>query len=87
MPAATVSAKGWVVIPAALRRKYGLKPGTRVQIVDYGGGLSILPEMADPVAESFGMLEGGPSLTQDLLEERAREREREERKIERLGSG
>ena len=35
-----ISEKGWVVIPAALRRKYALNPGATVQIVDYGGVFS-----------------------------------------------
>jgi AbrB family looped-hinge helix DNA binding protein len=34
--AVVISEKGWVVIPAELRRKYALKPGSTVQIVDYG---------------------------------------------------
>jgi len=35
----TISSKGWVVIPAELRKKYHLMPGTEVLIVDYGGVL------------------------------------------------
>ena len=38
-----ISAKGWVVIPAELRLRYGLKPGMRVQVVDYGGVVSLIP--------------------------------------------
>jgi AbrB family looped-hinge helix DNA binding protein len=30
----TISSKGWVVIPAAMRAKYRLKPGSHVRIVD-----------------------------------------------------
>src|SRR5213594_2004563 len=33
----TVSEKGWVVIPADLRKKYNLHPGAEVSVVDYGG--------------------------------------------------
>ena len=84
MPDVTVSSKGWIVIPAEYRRRYNLTPGTRVSIVDYGGVLSIRPAMKDPVAETAGMLKGGPSLTQALLEERAKELEREESRIKRL---
>jgi AbrB family looped-hinge helix DNA binding protein len=76
---AKVSTKGWVVIPKALREKYGLKKGTRVQVVDYGEVLALVPLPDDPVEELHGMLEAGPSLTADLLIERAQEREREER--------
>jgi AbrB family looped-hinge helix DNA binding protein len=39
----TISSKGWVVIPADLRKKYGLKPGDAVNIVDYGGVLALVP--------------------------------------------
>ena len=77
MEALTVSSKGWVVIPAALRRKYELRPGSRVQIVDYGGVLAIVPAAGDPVAEVAGKLKGETSLTGALLEEHGRELGRE----------
>ncbi len=76
MVSAKISQKGWVVIPAEYRRRYGLKSGDRVRIVDYGGVLALVPPMKDPVEESMGMLEGA-SLTKPLLAERARERESE----------
>ncbi len=38
-----LSQKGWIVIPAALRKKYNLKAGDLVQIVDYGGVFGIVP--------------------------------------------
>ena len=79
----TISNKGWVVIPAELRKKYNLTPGTEVVIVDYGGVLAIVPALKDPVKQGYGMLKGGPSLTQALLKERAAERKREEAKIKR----
>jgi len=81
----TISNKGWVVIPADLRKKYNLTPGTEVVIVDYGGVLAIVPAMKDPVKQGYGMLKGRPSLTQALLKERAAERKREEAKIKQHG--
>ena len=78
MHMAKVSTKGWVVIPKALREKYGLKKGTYVQVVDYGEVLVLVPVPDDPVQALHGMLEEGPSLTADLLSERAQERLREE---------
>jgi len=70
----SVSNKGWVVIPAELRRKYGLKPGTEVRIVDYGGVLAIIPAMRDPVRQAAGMLKTGRKITDALLEEHRSER-------------
>ena len=77
MTVATVSSKGWVVIPADLRKKYGLDAGSRVMVVNYGGVLALIPSMSNPVAESAGMLKGGPSLVGALLRERAEEMARE----------
>ncbi len=77
MTTATVSSKGWVVIPADIRKKYDLRPGDRVMLVDYGGVLAIVPSLPRPVADSAGLLKGGPSLTKALLAEHARERRRE----------
>ena len=77
MYTATVSAKGWVVIPKSLREKHGLERGARVQVLDYGQILAIVPLPDDPIDALHGMFEGGPSLTADLLAERERERARE----------
>jgi AbrB family looped-hinge helix DNA binding protein len=73
----TVSSKGWVVIPAEYRRKYGLKPGSKLILVDYAGRLTLVPALEDPIKDSAGLLAGGNSLTDALIKERARERERE----------
>jgi AbrB family looped-hinge helix DNA binding protein len=75
---ATVSAKGWVVIPKSIREKHGLKKGSRVRVLDYGEILAIVPLPDDPIEALHGMFEGGPSLTTELLIERERERVREE---------
>ena len=84
MSTVTVSQKGWVVIPAELRRKYGWKAGDRVKFVDYGGIISLVPVMRDPVEEAMGSLKPargrGGSLTKALERERAEERRREDRR-------
>ncbi len=74
----TISNKGWIVIPADLRKKYNLKPGKGVIFVDYGGVLAIVPALENPIYQAAGMLKaGGPSLTQTLLDEHQKELERE----------
>ncbi|MCC7162940.1 MAG: AbrB/MazE/SpoVT family DNA-binding domain-containing protein [Anaerolineae bacterium] len=75
MATATISAKGWLVIPVELRRKYDLKKGTRVTLVDYGGVLAIVPAMSNPIRQSRGMLKA-KSLLWALEQERKQERER-----------
>jgi len=75
--AVKVSQKGWVVIPVELRKKYDLNPGTSLRVVDYGGVLSLVPELDDPIGESMGMLKGKTSLTKALLDERQEELGRE----------
>jgi AbrB family looped-hinge helix DNA binding protein len=72
-----LSQKGWIVIPAALRKKYGLKPGAYLHVVDYGGVLSIVPALDDPIKSGAGMLKGADSMTEAIVEEHRQERERE----------
>ena len=72
-----VSQKGWVVIPAELRRKHNLGPGTEVQVVDYGGVLALVPKLQDPVQQAAGMFRGRKSLGRALLAEHRTERGRE----------
>ena len=79
MPTAIVSGKGWVVIPQDIRKRHGLKRGDRVHVIDFGGLVAIVPVAKDPLAAGRGLLKGGRSLTQALLEERRLEVEREER--------
>lgn len=74
-----ISNKGWIVIPAELRKKYDLNPGKAVQIVDYGGVLAIVPALDDPIREAAGMLaQPGRSLTKLLLEEHRQELDHEQ---------
>ncbi len=78
---ARVSARGRIVIPAALRKKYCLEPGSTVEIFDAEGRIILFPGMKDPIEETCGMLAVGPSLTQELLAERAKDMESEEAEL------
>jgi AbrB family looped-hinge helix DNA binding protein len=72
-----VSKKGTITIPADIRRRYHLDPGSLLVIVDYAGRLSLVPAVKDPIKHGRGLLKGGPSLTDALLTEHAKELERE----------
>ncbi|OGO21908.1 MAG: hypothetical protein A2Z28_07525 [Chloroflexi bacterium RBG_16_51_9] len=76
MNTSTLSEKGWVVIPQDLRRRYGLKKGDRVHIIDYGGVISIVPAAEAPIKNSLGMLRGKTSLVKELVKSRRQDAER-----------
>ena len=78
MAIVTVSQKGWVVIPAALRDKYHWKTGAHVKVVDYGGVVSLVPVLRNPETEALGILRTrGRSLVRGLRDARKEERRRE----------
>jgi len=91
MAVSIVSAKGWVVIPKEIRDRFGLKKGSRVRFVEYGGVLRVIPEPEGPmeaIEALYGKYADGPSLTEDLLKDRAWELEKEDQEYERFfGSG
>ncbi|MBI4213362.1 MAG: AbrB/MazE/SpoVT family DNA-binding domain-containing protein [Chloroflexi bacterium] len=72
----TLTQRGQTVVPAELRRRYGLREGDQLEWVDTGNGLRVIPLPADPVAALRGRGKG-ERLLERLLEERARDRERE----------
>ena len=76
-----VSAKGWVVIPALLRKRFGIEPGTSIEFQEIGERIVLIPESKDPVDAFYGKLAGKRSLTEALLEERSKEMRREETRV------
>jgi len=72
-----VSPKGQILIPKAIREKYGVKPGSKVQILEKSDNLVIKPAPEDPIAEACGFLEGNFSLTEELRKEHKKELENE----------
>jgi AbrB family looped-hinge helix DNA binding protein len=76
MTVSTLSQKGWVVIPQELRKRYRLKKGDKVHLIDYGGVISIVPVSQNPIKDSEGMLKGKIPLTQELLKIRQLDAER-----------
>lgn len=73
MKTVKVLGKGQVVIPAPIRKKHGIRPGTELQVFEYGNLIYLAPPSEDPVLSALGCLPGGPSLTAELIEERKRD--------------
>jgi len=63
MPAATLTEKGQVVIPAEIRARYELTPGTQVEFVDEGGTIRLhvrrRVKPSDPAA-GYGLIKLKP---------------------------
>ncbi len=53
---AVVSSKGQVTLPAAMRAKLGIGPGSHIQFEVRGQALVIKPEL--PMSAYYGMLKG-----------------------------
>lgn len=74
---AKTTEKGHVIIPAALRKKYHIKKGTRVAISEGEGNVILIkPIPDDPIEASRGMLKGKTSLVKALLKDRKEEANR-----------
>lgn len=71
---ATVTTKGQLVIPARLRRRFGIRKGTLVSFLEENGRLVLQPVTHEFIRSLRGSLKGEPSALDVLLEERRRER-------------
>jgi len=68
--------KGQIVIPASLRRKYGIKNGTKIIIMDNGDSISLKPVTEQYLKNLQGSLKGKGAL-KTLVDERQKDKERE----------
>ncbi len=86
METAYVTTKGQLVVPARLRRRYGIKPGTKICFIERDHEIIFQPVTKEYIRSVCGMLKSDTSMTKALLEERARDKEREESKFEKFRS-
>lgn len=68
--------KGQIVIPASLRRKYGIKNGTKIIVTDIGDAIVLKPVTEQYLKNLQGSLKGTGAL-KALVEERRKDKERE----------
>ena len=69
-----VTTKGQLVIPARLRRRFGIKKGTMVTFIEDDGRIIVQPVNREFIRGLRGSLKGEPSALAGLLEGRKRER-------------
>jgi AbrB family looped-hinge helix DNA binding protein len=80
MPIVKMSSKGQIVIPKQIREKLGIGPGKRVLFRLVGNHAEIVPLSDEPVKAMRGMLKSGMSLADELLKERKKDSEIDERR-------
>jgi len=77
MTTTVVTTKGQIVIPSKIRRKHNIKRGTKLYIEERGDELilkAVTPAYFEKIA---GVLQTKGKLSKTLLEERAKDKERE----------
>ena len=84
MDTAYMTSNGRVVVPARLRRKYGIRPGTKVCFIETDGAILFRPITPHYIRSVCGMLKSKTPITQELLKERAREKRREESNLRKF---
>lgn len=73
-----VTSKGQLVVPAKLRKKYGIKPGTNISFIERENELVLQPVTSEYIKSLCGIFKSDSSVTQELLKERAKDKKREE---------
>jgi len=79
---AKITAKGRLTVPSRIRRRFGIKPGTRVNFVEEGDRIIFQPVTREYISSFRGIFKlkpGEKSVVQELLEERRAEKEKEDR--------
>jgi len=78
MPTTVVTTKGQVVIPAKIRQRLNIKKGTRLYIEERGDELILRPVTPAYLDRIAGVLHTKGKLSRALLEERAKDRKKED---------
>ena len=75
-----VTSKGQIVIPKALREKYGIRPSMEIRWIERERGILIVPESEDPILAAKGMLKGS-GLLKAFLKEKKLDKQKEDEKF------
>lgn len=74
MNTATVNIKGQIVIPAELRKKFGLTSGKKVIFVEKGNEIIITASIKEYVDQFAGILNKDSKAIEILMEERKKDK-------------
>jgi len=69
----TVTVRGQTAIPITIRRKYNIKPKTKLEWIDDGHTITVLPIPKDSIKTLKGKFKGA-NLLGELLKSRQKER-------------
>lgn len=75
MDTSVVTVKGQIVVPAKIRRKFGIKKGTRIAFIEQNGKLMIQPLDKSYFESLAGVLGTEGKMLKSLMEDKKRERE------------
>lgn len=84
MESAYVTSRGQLVVPARIRRKYGIRPGTKICFIELDNQILFQPVTREYIRSVCGMLKSEVCVTRGFLKERARDKEREEAKLGKI---
>jgi AbrB family looped-hinge helix DNA binding protein len=80
MVTTVMTKKGQVVIPSKVRHRLGIKNGTHLCVMEQGDKIILQPLTDEYFKKAAGILANGDKkLTRKLLEERARDKGKEDR--------
>jgi AbrB family looped-hinge helix DNA binding protein len=83
MAVVNVSYKGQIVIPAELRKKFGIEPNGKVEVTELNNGIVILPIPKDPIKQGRGFLKFKQPVAEIMREVKEEEKKLEDKKIRR----
>lgn len=75
METAVVTMKGQIVIPVSIRRKYGIKNGSKVAFIEQDGKLIIQALDKEYFNKLAGILNEKGKMLKSLMEDKKKERE------------
>jgi len=70
-----VTTKGQIVIPAEIRKKYGIVVGTKIRFDEEDGEIKLVPITEEVIKNNIGLLRTKGKLLKSLKKEKDLERE------------